>query len=117
MLLKFVHSAEICEDHPGNTAYHLPVSISLKTDNVATCKVNSSENNISKQIIVWKKCNANHIEDYASNVNDPIDRVMYDILNDMTMADIDRVAQDVNNALVKFSKTLPKLKYEKHINP
>ena len=51
---KFVKSAHICQDNPENTAYHLPVVVSLNfpdlinADNVATCNV------IQKIIIIFK---------------------------------------------------------------
>ena len=52
---KFVKSAHICQDNPENTAYHLPVVVSLNfpdlinADNVATCNVK-----IQKIIIIFK---------------------------------------------------------------
>ena len=56
---KFVKSAHICQDNPENTAYHLPVVVSLNfpdlinADNMATCNVNSEDYNYPlKQIIV-----------------------------------------------------------------
>ena len=62
---KFVKSAHICQVNPENTAYHLPVVVSLNfpdlinAHNVTTCNVNSEDYNYPlRQIIVWKKCNA-----------------------------------------------------------
>ncbi len=121
-MLKFVESAKVFEDHPDNTAYHLPVVVSfnfadqINVDNAATCEVNSV-NNISKQIIVWKKCNANQLEDYVNTLESCIDRLSYETANEMTKPDIDTFVQDLSDAIVVSSNKLPKLQYKKHIKP